>query len=356
MKRFVTAFAVCMIACVAQVASAAVFFTDAFEYEDGQLTAHNEGANVSGGLWTTHSPTPVQTVTASTMQVLDGAAVVKTSGVEDVNRVTGFTQSEGETWYYAARFSVNDLRDPPGTGALASANQYFIHFKDDGTFNFRSRLYVLPPNDAESPNFTLGLSSSSVSGGNGQVVNWSSDLTFGETYTVVVSYKAFDSDPETTDDGFASLWVNPSSSASPSITDTLPNSNITTGLMTSLALRQNGAGSSNPDVLVDVVSIGNSFDDVLAALGGGGGEFAAADFNENGAVDGTDLGIWAGGYGSTGAPKSSGDATGEGDVDGADFLVWQREYTGPPAVGAVPEPTSVGLVLVGLAVLARRKK
>ncbi|MBX3426095.1 MAG: hypothetical protein KF688_10480 [Pirellulales bacterium] len=91
---------------------------------------------------------------------------------------------------------------------------------------------------------------------------------------------------------------------------------------------------------------------------GGGGEFAAADFNENGAVDGTDLGIWSNGYGLTGAPKSSGDATGDGDVDGRDFLVWQRQYTGTPvAVAAVPEPASVGLTLVvlgGLALAARR--
>ena len=350
MKRFVTAFAVCMIACVAQVASAAVFFTDAFEYADGQLTSTvvpaspnpGTGDNVSGGLWTAHSGTGVGSDVnpeAQFVQVSGGKAQLSFHGREDVNRLTNVTMGAGDEWFYAIKFSVADLDEN-----LNVVNDYFAHFMIGGA-NLRGRLYIdLPKNGGTD--FTLGLSSSS----GGQTVNWATDFAFDTEIVAVVSYD-FDS-------GLSKFWVNPVDVDSTNLADPTPNSNSPMQAINALGLRQGSVGGTSlrQRIDVDAVAIGDDFAGVLAALGGGGGEFAAADFNENGAVDGTDLGIWAGGYGLTGAPKSSGDATGEGDVDGADFLVWQREYTGTPAVGAVPEPTAVGLVLVGLAVLARRKK
>jgi hypothetical protein len=47
----------------------------------------------------------------------------------------------------------------------------------------------------------------------------------------------------------------------------------------------------------------------------------AADFDNSGAVNGTDLGSWKAAYGTT----AGGDADGDGDSDGADFLLWQRQ-------------------------------
>lgn len=68
-----------------------------------------------------------------------------------------------------------------------------------------------------------------------------------------------------------------------------------------------------------------------------------ADFNDDGKVNSADLTVWRGAFGLTAA----GDANGDGDSDGADFLVWQRQLgSGGPAVGAVgavPEPTSLGM-------------
>ena len=81
----------------------------------------------------------------------------------------------------------------------------------------------------------------------------------------------------------------------------------------------------------------------------------AADFDGDGDVDATDLGIWDAAYGTS----DLGDADDDGDSDGADFLAWQEQYTGdlsPPLASsrAVPEPTSALLAVLGGLVLIRR--
>jgi hypothetical protein len=85
--------------------------------------------------------------------------------------------------------------------------------------------------------------------------------------------------------------------------------------------------------------------------------FLEADFNEDGSVDGADLAIWQGAYG-TGA---AGDTDDDGDTDGRDFLIWQRQYGDSPSltastVAAVPEPGSMVMAaLAALAWAARRR-
>jgi hypothetical protein len=86
-----------------------------------------------------------------------------------------------------------------------------------------------------------------------------------------------------------------------------------------------------------------------------GGDFLAADFNENGVVDGNDLTAWRGGFGDATATKSQGDADADGDVDGGDFLVWQQQVGMTPATaaaGAIPEPAAAVMAAVGLALVA----
>jgi hypothetical protein len=78
---------------------------------------------------------------------------------------------------------------------------------------------------------------------------------------------------------------------------------------------------------------------------------APGDFDNDGDVDGTDLGIWEQSY----AMDPDGDADGDGDTDGNDFLVWQQNVTAAPAVGAVasiPEPGAALLMVFGAAALA----
>ena len=82
------------------------------------------------------------------------------------------------------------------------------------------------------------------------------------------------------------------------------------------------------------------------SLSDGGTTFDPADFNEDGSVDGTDLGLWQAAYGSTAA----GDTDADGDSDGADFLVWQKNLTGSAgsaATTSVPEPSCLLLFAMG---------
>jgi hypothetical protein len=85
----------------------------------------------------------------------------------------------------------------------------------------------------------------------------------------------------------------------------------------------------------------------------------AADFDEDGDVDGDDLTRWRTGFG-IGVAHGDGDADADGDVDGRDFLIWQRQLGSTPAVAiqtAVPEPSAAWLALAaGVAWSAVRRR
>lgn len=127
----------------------------------------------------------------------------------------------------------------------------------------------------------------------------------------------------------------------------------------------------------DTLNLGQVFDpnapgglqDLLFKVGivGGNSEFGSveyvefttfleADFNQDTNVDGTDLAIWEGAYGSTDA----GDANSDGRSDGLDFLVWQRQSGQSTAltsaIAAVPEPSALVLVLAALACFGHRHR
>ncbi len=87
------------------------------------------------------------------------------------------------------------------------------------------------------------------------------------------------------------------------------------------------------------------------------------DFDGDGDVDGIDFGIWQTGYyTASGASLGDGDADGDGDVDGVDFAIWQAGFpTNIPPVGGgalqiIPEPATLGLLLIGGLALLRRRR
>jgi hypothetical protein len=83
----------------------------------------------------------------------------------------------------------------------------------------------------------------------------------------------------------------------------------------------------------------------------------SADFNNDGLVNSSDLMMWRNGFGPN---SGTGDADGDGDTDGSDFLLWQQQLgsnQSPPQHAAVPEPTSVGLAVLGfMALLGVRRR
>jgi len=311
-----------------------VFMADTFSYSNGQLsdTLLNEvaGDNVGGGNWVAHSGDTFD----DNVDIINGAAELLASGSEDINRSAGSTMGIGGKWYYAAQVTVNDTRFDANLEALN--NDYFIHFKDSG-FGFRGRTYIDEPNVFSTTTFTFGMSATS----GGQFDKWATDLTFGTQYTIVTEYD-FDS-------GDTRLWVDPVDINSTFIADTIVlnsgrNENSPETAIEALGLRQDFLGGTpNNQVLVDNVSIGDSFADVLAALG--------TDVNPGGGVD-VDL-------------------DDDGDVDGADFLAiqrtdpslipaWQSQFGSGAlsVVTAVPEPSSVMLIGLAMALipLARRQR
>ncbi len=83
------------------------------------------------------------------------------------------------------------------------------------------------------------------------------------------------------------------------------------------------------------------------------GDGVPGDFNDDGAVDVTDLGILATNYGTpSDATLEMGDANGDGAVDVTDLGILATNYGTVTTAATVPEPAVISLLLCGLASLA----
>ena len=81
------------------------------------------------------------------------------------------------------------------------------------------------------------------------------------------------------------------------------------------------------------------------------------DVNADGFIDGSDLSIIISHWGQSGLGWELGDLNGNGIVDGSDYSqVLSYWNPAPPEPAGVPEPTTIGLLLLGgLALLKRRR-
>lgn len=239
MRNLISVMAV--IGMCALTANASVIVSDTFSYPDGAL--------VPNGGWTNHSGT------AGTLLVSGGEALVQnnsTGNTEDAH--VAFSGVAGSI-YYGIDFSVDDL----GAPYVGTDNEYFAHFSDGGTFNFRGRMDIVAPTGAGD--FSVGIATS-VSAADSV---WATDLTYGTTYRAIVKYDQVGNQ--------AQLWIDALLETDTSI---LGADDADPGLtMLWMALRQS-TSSESETIHVDNLVVGTTFGDVvpepasltLLALGG----------------------------------------------------------------------------------------
>lgn len=209
----------------ASSASAASFWTESFNYVNGNLALV---PNVSGSLWVNHGTST--TVTTDILVVNGEAAVVGVNALDDSR---GFTPvAAGATTYACFKMKV--------VGTQTSGSAYFLHLKDGGTMNFVARTFATITG---ATTFTIGISST-----NGAITYFPGTFNKDTYYNVSIKW-----------DGTAStgtLWVDPVSESSASVTAVAAIPAPSTIIVSMLALRQ---ASGYGTVFVDDITVGDTF-------------------------------------------------------------------------------------------------
>jgi len=249
MKRFVTTLrkpavallAIAALAMLATSAFAAVLMSDSFTYPNGDLTANPN--------WLVYSGTPPTDIQVSSGRVLGNHA-----NAPDDHRLFAIQPTTSKTY---ACFDV--IIPNPGAGAPKPV--YFCELKDNGASNLVSRVYVLPI----AGGWTFGISHSTTSATAG-VTPWSATtLLYDHKYNVVINY-----DPVNKS---STLWVDPATESSASVTDTNPS--IAALAVQGFGFRQSSTASTLPAVpaytgtlnitySVDNLGVGTTFTDACA--------------------------------------------------------------------------------------------
>jgi len=215
---------------------AASLVYDTFSYPAGNLVPNGGWANYSG------TTTDIQVTGAGKASIIPGNA--------NDDHILFAAQSTTTKSYACFDVTVGQL-------AAAPKPVYFAELKDAGAANLVSRVYVLPV----AGGWTFGISHSSTSATAG-VTPWPVALSSDVVYHLVINY-----DPVAKS---STLWVNPATEASPSVTNT--NAAIAALAVSGFGLRQSTTASTLPasppysgtadaNVLVDNLGVGVSMVD-----------------------------------------------------------------------------------------------
>lgn len=212
--------AVVLVATLATSLRAQVILQDSFPYANGALT------NVSGNLWTNYSGTSDSTVNNGRLEVFG-------SRFGDVSRP--FTNTSGTVLY--ASFIVNSTN-------LSNSTNYFAHFLITGSTTFKGRVYAVKSATSTPNSWRLAINAGSTV--NAQI--FPLDLATNVDYRVVISYD--------TVSFTGTLWVDPVVMADAN-KQTIDSTSASA--LNGFAFRQAGP---NPNLTVDDLYVGNTFDDV----------------------------------------------------------------------------------------------
>jgi len=219
-------------AVLALPASAAIILNERFNnYANGPLIT------VSGGIWVAHSSTTGQ------VDVANGRVNLTASESEDVNTTLAGKPYTNGYLYFSVVINMSSTFLPTAAGS------YFIHLKDEGTLNFRAKVFTGTTNAAP------GMYRVGIANGLNSPVWVNTDLVPNTDYTLVIRYDCATASNTT-------LWVNPVSEDS-TVDQAVATDSTTPIQIVSIALRQaNGIGT----LTVDDIKVGTSFSDVV---GGG---------------------------------------------------------------------------------------
>ena len=211
-----------------------------FAYADGLLS---DVAGASMWAWGVYSPSPA----SNDCRVVNGRLLLSQTNADDVRAFIGYGDLDGNYYYstnggYLVYYSLtmNMATLPSTTGS------YFAFLKDNGTFNFRARLFA-STNGAAPGRYRIGIATGSAT----TTTFIASDLTLNSTYTVTVRYNVSTGDTR--------LWLNTTSESGTGLDaiDWVPVVDIS-----NFAFRQSaGVG----DVFVDNLKVGTGFLDVYQA-------------------------------------------------------------------------------------------
>jgi hypothetical protein len=139
----------------------------------------------------------------------------------------------------------------PSGGTIGTARDYFAHFRPapPDTNNFLARTWIGPP--TSGGDFELGIAAGSLT--STPVAAWPTGLSFGRTYQIVIAYDGAN--------GTSTLWVDPVSESSPSISST--SAPLAGRPLESFALRQASPTGATYSEVIDDLAGGAAFEDVL---------------------------------------------------------------------------------------------
>jgi len=204
---------------------------------------------VSGGFWT-HLSGPF-----GQMGVGSGAAVVDTSAnTENLQTpLLGgpYKTNSGATLHASYLVNMDSSKMPLVNGT------YFALFNDGSgvTGPYECRL-VAATNGAALGYYRLGIDNFDAANGNNSAM-FPQDLSPNSNYVVVTALSLTN--------GFSTLWVNPVSQSSPSVTDTTPAPSVT-NLYNIAAFELRESGGSAGLIRLSHLKVGTTFDSVFPSL------------------------------------------------------------------------------------------